>query len=731
MSRIGWKTLWLVAQTCSGTSLASDGEEGASLTETSSHKVEEFRKYCAIPMSSKLWAGDKNMRAGGLWGLSPAAEHGDAFPHRPDPPSASFRLHKMDPTTKEADATDMLATARYNRRTRHETLAPRPGDVTSGWADVYVQFQPREAIPAESPLNLPDHKRMYAAGLLEGALTAPEIKSFYVNTRSSISDEDRDQLSTHIFLPELLFLDRHRPSGHEHAEPESAFWRQSVAQACQLFGMLDGYHLARKHLYADEHFPDELDVADFMRLNADGQVDELKDRVVDVRPSSSHSKAWLSSSFLQQPGDDGGGGALRTTRGRGSGKDAWVKPGRCSALVRFTGDELYTAHTTWENYNEATRSIKRYQFPLRDSKDSCHTVLMSSYPGCITSTDDFVIGSNNVLITETTTNVQNENRHRWLQGRIPDYVHVMSAMRLSGDGKSFVDQFLNTAGHGKYALTGTYNSEWMVVDYNKFKKEEKKLDDGALYVIDTGPGASKFPRDALVSGESLKIDEPGLRGNSMLETDRVFKVNVNELMSKTGSAAFIDATPVLRSGQGYYSSFNEAQLSPIARLLGSDPESDPRRSIFAKEAPKAKTVSDIAWLMRRNEPELDGEPSGARPIAPRNDFRKFGGTDTKVVSAAHVKDLALLGISGPTAVVGGCCKPYRWRAPQDGIERVMDSGWRVFKKMDSAAPEEFLSQAWRDDAGNAIGACARPDLVSSGRASETSICGSSSDTYDG
>ena len=46
------------------------------------------------------------------------------------------------------------------------------------------------------------------AGLLEGALTAPEIKSFYVNTRSSISDEDRDALSTHIFLPELLFLDR-------------------------------------------------------------------------------------------------------------------------------------------------------------------------------------------------------------------------------------------------------------------------------------------------------------------------------------------------------------------------------------------------------------------------------------------------------------------------------------------------------------------------------------------
>ena len=54
------------------------------------------------------------------------------------------------------------------------------------------------------------------------------------------------------------------------------------------------------------------------------KVDELKDRVVDVRPSSSHSKAWLSSSFLQQPGDDGTGGALRTTRGRGSGKDAWV-----------------------------------------------------------------------------------------------------------------------------------------------------------------------------------------------------------------------------------------------------------------------------------------------------------------------------------------------------------------------------------------------------------------------
>ena len=50
------------------------------------------------------------------------------------------------------------------------------------------------------------------------------------------------------------------------------------------------------------------------------------------------------------------------------------------------------------------------------------------------------------------------------QGKmVPDFIHVMSTFRNAGSGEEFVAKFLD----GEKALTGTYQSEWMVADYNK------------------------------------------------------------------------------------------------------------------------------------------------------------------------------------------------------------------------------------------------------------------------
>ena len=46
---------------------------------------------------------------------------------------------------------------------------------------------------------------------------------------------------------------------------------------------------------------------------------------------------------------------------------------------------------------------------LFENHNASHLCRFSSYPGCISSTDDWVLGDNKVLITETTTSPQSEN----------------------------------------------------------------------------------------------------------------------------------------------------------------------------------------------------------------------------------------------------------------------------------------------------------------------------------
>ena len=74
---------------------------------------------------------------------------------------------------------------------------------------------------------------------------------------------------------------------------------------------------------------------------------------------------------------------------------AWIKlisHSRCSAFIKLVTDnqnrvtDLLSGHTTWSSYSELIRIYKHYSF-----NNNTTSLIFSSYPGVLTSTDDFII----------------------------------------------------------------------------------------------------------------------------------------------------------------------------------------------------------------------------------------------------------------------------------------------------------------------------------------------------
>ena len=61
-------------------------------------------------------------------------------------------------------------------------------------------------------------------------------------------------------------------------------------------------------------------------------------------------------------------------------------------------------------------------------------------------------------------------------------MQVFSIGRVDSSGAEWADWMQDSA-------TGTYSSQWMVVDYNRFHPGEP-LTDGLLYVVEQVPGLS-------------------------------------------------------------------------------------------------------------------------------------------------------------------------------------------------------------------------------------------------
>ena len=156
--------------------------------------------------------------------------------------------------------------------------------------------------------------------------------------------------------------------------------------------------------------------------------------------------------------------------------------GHCTAVVALTpdGEDLLVGHNSWEDYNEMLRCFKHYEFAHAGHNGASrttgssgssasktpppppHRVSMSSYPGLLASTDDYYQLGNGLVVVETTLVILDSSVLRKIQmAAVPSWIASLVANRIAVDAEAWTQIFQR---HN----AGTYNCQWMVVDYNKF-----------------------------------------------------------------------------------------------------------------------------------------------------------------------------------------------------------------------------------------------------------------------
>ena len=165
----------------------------------------------------------------------------------------------------------------------------------------------------------------------------------------------------------------------------------------------------------------------------------------------------------------------------------------CSALVKIAPSfqDVFFAHTTWDNYVGMLRIYKLYdlQFTPSGKKNSAlipgHRIGFSSRPMNLQSTDDFYTIGTRLAVMETTIGTAPDS----------DLSHVRSHALLS----FFRVQIANRLGRvgGEWAAifaqhnSGTYNNQWIIFDYNQFVPGSPPTR-GALTVLEQIPGVIHY-----------------------------------------------------------------------------------------------------------------------------------------------------------------------------------------------------------------------------------------------
>lgn len=585
-------------------------------------------------------------------------------------PSGAFHLVKRTPGEPK-DATSM-AWANYANNVEK-----------TGWG--YLSLS-----TSSSPAAGSDDLKMYAAGFLEGFASAKQIKQFQYNADALIAKDEKNhhaignvrslfekQINT---IRQKSGMDKPGISLSNDNAPQDLWWRHARYALVQAWGLMDAYNL-----HAQKVGGTNMSLVDVLILNSDGETPELE-KAYDLEEvllrksekgckgdpdcvdgSNSSEDAVLlqrQERRSRRSGDLSLGIKRLRARVEAQRKEAmrnlndkvWRKikqsEGRCSALVRLTKDnkDLFVGHTTFSDYSEMNRIWKIYDLPVQGA--ASRKMSFSSYPGVMGSTDDYYIMDTGVVVTETTVSMLSDEPFDKLDDDgpfIPDYMRIMLSNRLSKTAKDWV-------GYMNSSATGTYSSQWMVVDYKNFQPGAKTIQNGTFLVLEQAPGTSEF-RD------------------------------MSEHLQRTG----------------YWASENRANFKSTREAAGENEaeethgnlfsaDHNPRANIFAGSAPQVQSFADMRSEMQRNKwpHEIDGGPGNTpdHAIAARGDLVKDddaapnGGVDSKVTNACLVKKLSADAIAGPTH---DGLPPFKWTDshgkdrfpdyPHDGLPDVWNFDW--------------------------------------------------------
>jgi len=448
-----------------------------------------------------------------------------------------------------------------------------------------------------------DKLQAYGAGYYEGYVTSELLYMSYQNTIVGRCDGKEELCQTiEKWIDESLVWTRGKIRKHA---TKSAYWHQISLFLDQMSGLAHGYQTAMKGQNKTITFND------ILTMNIFGDLEDLESALKDPE-----QKMPLK------------------VQGKG----------RCSALIRLLPEnsDLLASHDTWNSYQSMLRLIKKYELPFRKHRGSKaripgHTMSFSGYPGVIYSGDDFTIVSTGMTIIETTIGNSNPDLWKLLKPQtVLEGIRSTVANRLAVNGSTWTKIFSR---HN----SGTYNNQWIVVDYNRFTPG-KPLQDDTLWILEQIPG---------------------------------------HIEAK-------DMTKVLRD-QSYWPSYNTPFFETIFNMSGDyklmkqygdwfSYERTPRARIFQRDAPGVVDIESMIKLMRYNNYTRDPLSackecmppySAENAISARNDLnprdgkypfpalshRSHGGTDMKLTSYSMSQDYEMIVQGGPT---WDPLPPFRW-----------------------------------------------------------------------
>ena len=377
---------------------------------------------------------------------------------------------------------------------------------TTGWSTLHVA----------SNASLADADQAWSAGFFEGAATATRIYQSFVNMQSTSMP---DAATSKFLAANRAWVGAQVAANDKSDKSDDPYWRHVGLVLAQLDGLAAGYAAHR-----DPRATRPLSLTDLHVFNAGSDLEDVAAVV----------------------GADGPKAA-----GRGQS---------CSALVRLTQDDLFVSQVTWSSYNAMLRAYKRYDLGFGHGARAT-SVAFSSYPGFLYSGDDFYLLAHSKMAVQETT-IGNSNVTRAAEfirptGTVFDWIRNVVANRLAVDGASWSELF------ARYN-SGTYNNQFMVVDYKAFDQGTGTVKPGALWVLEQIPGlveSHDMTRVLARAGYWQSSNEPAFK--------RVFE--------QSNNTASVD------------------RFGPWFSHDGS-----PRARIFARDAPKVRTLADMQRLMRYN-----------------------------------------------------------------------------------------------------------------------------------
>jgi len=306
----------------------------------------------------------------------------------------------------------------------------------------------------------------------------------------------------------------------------------------------------------------------------------------------------------------------------------------CSVLIKRLQDgDILVGHATWHEYRAmAYRMIKRYNLNYHMGRDTVqgHTISMTSYAGNIFSLDDFYTISSGLTSLETTLFVYNKALYdqNSPSGQLWEPVRVMVANRLATTGKQWVELFSK---HN----SGTYNNQWMVVDYKKARQGSWT---GVLWVVEQIPG-SLVSRDMT---EHLTTTSYWASYNRAFFQETFLQTGGQEITRLYGDWFSHDKNPRAREFQAHQHTVVDQET--MMELLRSN---NYQSSSHSTPAGCSGSIPSAAIAARADLQSVNISCSWER-----EDYmvghRAYGAIDAKVVSATSAEVLGFLAVAGPT-----------------------------------------------------------------------------------